>query len=274
MTEQPDAPANRLERRKQRTRAALITAAQALHRRGQAQRPGAGDHPGRRRRDGLVLQPLQTQGATLRRRRRGRPRRPRRRARPAHRDIDDPAETFAQQLPAHRPAVPPQARRRARSCCTTAWPLRRTRPRAARPPRHRSRRPRRTVHRRRPRTGACIVAGGALLGSASCCATNPSATTPRPPTRSPRTCCGCSASRRRSPRDLPAAAARPRRATARRYGRVEGVQPIIGRWPAVMAPCFLRGRRLTEGPTSDCSPGQVDLRGDTLGTHQDRNSPS
>ena len=142
------------------------------------------------------------------------------------------------------------------------------------PPRHRGRRPRRPVHRPRPRSGVDHRRRGRAVPRASCCTTTRSATTPSPPTRSPRTCCACSA----SPPTRPTTSAGARCPTPTRYRKAtrprRAVQPIIGRRPAIMAPCFLRGRRLTEGPTSDCSPGQVDLRGDTLGTHQDRNSPS
>ncbi len=68
----------------------------ALHRRGQAQRAGPGDHPGRRRRDGLVLQPLRQQGGAVRRR--ASPRCSTCTARCSTQltaSLDDPAETFA-----------------------------------------------------------------------------------------------------------------------------------------------------------------------------------
>ena len=79
------------------------------------------DHPGRRRRNGLVLQPLRHQGGAL-------PGRRRRRARPPRCALDSSPRTST---------TPPRCSRRAsgspggctagspnsaRSCCTTAWP--------------------------------------------------------------------------------------------------------------------------------------------------------
>ena len=68
----------------------------SLHRRGQAERAGPGDHPSRRRRDGFVLQPLRQQGRAVRTPRVND-------VLDAHgalldrltESIDDPAETFA-----------------------------------------------------------------------------------------------------------------------------------------------------------------------------------
>ena len=245
-----------------------------LHRDRENERPDPGDHPGRRRRDGLVLQPLRDEGGTLRRRRRGRPRRLRRHHGPAHRRHRRSRPGVRPELPAHRPAAPPQARSQQGAA-------------AQRPGAHRIGRrdwppaPAATSKPPPAPGGSPSATSIWLLPSwpgprcawASCCTTTRSAMTPRPPTRSPRTCFGCSAS---TP-TRPTTSAGARCPTPTRYRKAtrprRAAQPIIGRRPAVMAPCFLRGRRLTEGPTSDCSPGQVDLRGDTLGTHQDRKQP-
>ena len=106
VTEQSDAPVNRLERRKQRTRARADQGGAGVHRRGQGQRAGPGDHPGGRRRDGLVLQPLREQGAAVRGRRRRGARLPRRAAGPADRRRSRTRRDLRVQLPADRPVVP------------------------------------------------------------------------------------------------------------------------------------------------------------------------
>ena len=65
------------------------------HRRGQDERADPGDHPGRRRRDGLLLQPLRDQGAAVRRCRRGGDGRLGQLLDELTGDIEDPAEVFA-----------------------------------------------------------------------------------------------------------------------------------------------------------------------------------
>ena len=149
MTDHAGAEPNRLDRRKARTRAALIHAAQAFIAAGRTNVPileitqaadvGMGSFYNHfQTKDELfhaaVEDALDAHGARARRAHR-RPRRPRRGLRP--------------ELPAHRPPAPPRARTEQGVCCTTASPGRlRTRPRAAGPPRHRGRRPRRPVQRR------------------------------------------------------------------------------------------------------------------------------
>ena len=93
----------------------------AVHRRGQGQRAGPGDHPGRRRRDGLVLQPLRQQGAAFRR--------CRRRVLDAHgalldqfTAIDRRSRRDVRHAVSGSPAgCSAGARRRARSCWPTGW---------------------------------------------------------------------------------------------------------------------------------------------------------
>lgn len=58
MTTHNGSESNRLERRKARTRAALVGAAQSLPAEGQDQRADPRGHPGRRRRHGIVLHRL------------------------------------------------------------------------------------------------------------------------------------------------------------------------------------------------------------------------
>ncbi len=84
---------------------------------------------------------------------------------------------------------------------------------------------------------AVTMAAGALLASANCCTTSPTATTPRPPTRSPRTCCACSACPAGRPRHLHPAAARPRGGAGQRLSGLSrhpgrAVCPVRSNYPA------------------------------------------
>ena len=183
MIEQSEAPVNRLERRKQRTRAALIAAAQAFIAAGKLNAPvleitqaadvGMGsfyNHFDSKEQlfEAAVTEVLDAHGALLDE---------------SPPTIDDPAETFATQLPADRPAVPAPAAgepdparqrdvaavvrhgawRRGR-CATSTRPS----PQAG---------SRSTIPNWRSRSPAAHC-----WGSAICCARSPIATTQRPPT--------------------------------------------------------------------------------------------
>ena len=75
------------------------------HRRGQDERADPGDHPGRRRRDGFLLQPLRDQGTAVRGCRRGSDGRLRSAARRPDRGHRGPRGGVRLQLPAHRTAA-------------------------------------------------------------------------------------------------------------------------------------------------------------------------
>ena len=182
-----------LERRKQRTRAALVKAAQRLIAEGKLNVPvleitqaadvGMGsfyNHFDSKEQlfEAAVADVLDAHGAMLDR---------------LTASIEDPAETFATSfrltgrlfrrrpqeseiLLAHGPALLSS----------------RTRPGAARAARHQGRRRRRAIPRRRPRTRPCHGRRCAA-GARKAAARRPgSRRRAWPPTRSPKTCCGCS----------------------------------------------------------------------------------
>ena len=122
VTQPGSAPGSRQQRRKERTRAALVRAAQALLAAGKTDVPiveitqaadvGMGSFYNHfDSKDQLfqaaVEDALDAHGALLEQLTAG---------------LDDPAEVFACQLPAHRPAAPPPSPSSARSCCTTPSP--------------------------------------------------------------------------------------------------------------------------------------------------------
>ncbi len=222
MTQTPTQPANRLDRRKAADPGRSDPGGADAHRRGQDERADPGDHPGRRRRDGLVLQPLREQGAAVRGRRRGRD------GRATAQLLDHltarhrrPRRGVRLQLPAHRPAAPQAARAEpgpaqqrlgAAQRPTTAW--RPARGATSKPPRGPAASTSRTSTSRLPSQAA------RCSPSASCCTTSPTATTRPPPTRHRGPAADVRPARRGGPRHLPPAAARPRRLRAPRFRRL------------------------------------------------------
>ena len=199
-----------------------------LHRRRQAQRPGPGDHPGRRRRDGVVLQPLRQQGRTVRRRRRPR-------CSTLHGALLDeltrvdrrPGRDVRVQLPAHRPVVPAAPAGEPVLLCN-GLSLLSVRPRlgATRTARHRA----------PPRAGRfhvddpswrLAVAGGALLGLGQLLHDQPERDDAEAADDSPKTAAAVRDARRRGARDLQPAAARSRRRPTR-HCRVRPHGPATG----------------------------------------------
>ena len=153
------------------------------HRRGQDERADPGDHPGRRRRDGLLLQPLRDQGAAVRGCCRGGDGRLRSAARRPDRGHRGPRRGVRLQFPAHRTAStqgagaqPGLSQQRAPAA------QRRQRPGATRPARHQGRRGCRPLRRRGPRRRGDDGSRSPASPSASCCSTSRSATSRRPPT--------------------------------------------------------------------------------------------
>lgn len=107
--------------------------------------------------------------------------------------LDDPAETFAWQLPPDRSVVPQassgepdSARQRNRAAVL------RPRPGSACFARYRQRLCRRAASRSTIPNWLSPSRGVRCSASATCCGIRPTATTRQPPTRSHRTCCGCS----------------------------------------------------------------------------------
>ncbi len=198
MTEQiTDAP-NRLERRKARTRAALIRAAQSFMAAGKLTAPileitqaadvGMGSFYNHfQTKEELfhaaVEEALDRHGAILDE---------------LTADLDDPAQVFAQsfrltgRLHRRNPELSKVLLRDAESGQLGQRPA----PRARRDIEAAARAGRFSV--RDPELALTITAG-AHCASGNCCTTTPNVTTRRTPTKSPRTCCGCSASRPTKP---------------------------------------------------------------------------
>ena len=184
VTDQQKRPVNRLERRKQRTRAALIKAAQAFIAAGKVNVPvleitqaadvGMGsfyNHFESKEQlfEAAVAEVLDAHGALLDQ---------------LTASIDDPAETFAcsfrltGRLFRRRPQ---ESQILLANGMTLLSSDRGLAPRALRD--IEAGRRGRAVHGRRPRTRRWRSRAARCWGSAICCATSPTATTPRPPTR-------------------------------------------------------------------------------------------